>query len=113
MEYAKAQIVQSLAGHDKGDFFCVLDAEGGCLLLCDGKRRRTARPKRKKAIHVAGAGEFQHPVLEKIQAGEEAPGTGGKKKFKGNGRHICTDRVTDTLHDICAEEKCIGYITKT
>ncbi|WP_186565551.1 KOW domain-containing RNA-binding protein [Lawsonibacter celer] len=71
MEYAKAQIVQSLAGHDKGDFFCVLDAEGGCLLLCDGKRRRTARPKRKKAIHVAGAGEFQHPVLEKIQAGEE------------------------------------------
>lgn len=48
-----------------------------------------------------------------IQAGEEAPGTGGKKKFKGNGRHICTDRVTDTLHDICAEEKCIGYITKT
>lgn len=48
-----------------------------------------------------------------IQAGEEAPGTGGKKKFKGNGRHICTDRVTDTLHGICAEEKCIGYITKT
>ena len=48
-----------------------------------------------------------------IQAGEEAPGTGGKKKFKGNSRHICTDRVTDTLHDICAEEKCIGYITKT
>ena len=48
-----------------------------------------------------------------IQAGEEAPDTGGKKKFKGNGRHICTDRVTDTLHDICAEEKCIGYITKT
>ncbi len=23
------------------------------------------------------------------------------------------DRVTDTLHGICAEEKCIGYITKT
>ena len=59
---------------------------------------------------------FNTGLLKKqteIQAGEEAPDTGGKKKFKGNGRHICTDRVTDTLHGICAEEKCIGYITKT
>lgn len=57
-------------------------------------------------------GEYFKKQTE-IQAGEEAPDTGGKKKFKGNGRHICTDRVTDTLHGICAEEKCIGYITKT
>ena len=71
MEYAKAQIVRSLAGHDKGELFCVLDTDGTYLLLCDGKRRRTTHPKRKKGVHVACAGEFQHPALEKIRAGQE------------------------------------------
>lgn len=71
MGYAKAQIVCSLAGHDKGELFCVLDTDGKYLLLCDGKRRRMAHPKRKKAIHVALAGEFEHPDLEKIRAGQE------------------------------------------
>ena len=42
------------------------------LLLADGKRRKTAAPKRKKAVHVACAGEFHHPALERIRAGEEA-----------------------------------------
>lgn len=70
MEYAKAQIVRSLAGHDKGELFCVLDTDGAYLLLADGKRRKTASPKRKKAMHVAGAGEFRHPVLETLQAGQ-------------------------------------------
>ena len=69
MAYEKAQIVRSLAGHDKGDVFCILDTEGPYLLLADGKRRKTAAPKRKKAVHVACAGEFH---LERIRAGEEA-----------------------------------------
>ena len=55
MAYEKAQIVRSLAGHDKGDVFCILDTEGPYLLLADGKRRKTAAPKRKKAVHVACA----------------------------------------------------------
>lgn len=70
MEYEKAQIVRSLAGHDKGELFCVLDRDGPYLLLADGKRRRADRPKRKKAMHVAHAGEFHHPALEKLRAGE-------------------------------------------
>ena len=65
MAYEKAQIVRSLAGHDKGDVFCILDTEGPYLLLADGKRRKTA-------VHVACAGEFHHPALERIRAGEEA-----------------------------------------
>ena len=60
-------------------------------------------------------GEYLNILRSRPKSRQEKKrqGTGGKKKFKGNGRHICTDRVTDTLHDICAEEKCIGYITKT
>lgn len=70
MEYTKAQIVRSLAGHDKGELFCVLDTDGAHLLLCDGKRRKLAKPKRKKAMHVACAGEFHHPTIDGIRAGE-------------------------------------------
>ena len=69
MEIAKAQIVRSLAGHDKGEVFCVLDTEGAYLLLADGKGRRVAAPKRKKRIHAERAGRFEHPALDKIEQG--------------------------------------------
>ena len=62
-------IVRSLAGRDKGALFCVVGTEGAYLLLCDGKRRRVERPKRKKAIHTAPAGETRHPCLDVSQAG--------------------------------------------
>ena len=48
MGCACAQIVRSLAGHDRGGLFCVLDTDGPYLLLCDGKRRKLENPKRKK-----------------------------------------------------------------
>ena len=57
MGCACAQIVRSLAGHDRGGLFCVLDTDGPYLLLCDGKRRKLENPKRKKAVHTAPAGE--------------------------------------------------------
>ena len=63
------QIVRSLAGHDKGELFCVLSADGPYLLLCDGKRRRIESPKRKKAVHTADAGDFRHPVLDRLRSG--------------------------------------------
>ena len=62
-------IVRSLAGRDKDELFCVVGAEGAYLFLCDGKRRRAERPKRKKAIHTAPAGETRHPCLDASQAG--------------------------------------------
>ena len=45
MGCACAQIVRSLAGHDRGGLFCVLDTDGPYLLLCDGKRRKLENPK--------------------------------------------------------------------
>ena len=48
MGCACAQIVRSLAGHDRGGLFCVLDTDGPYLLLCDWKRRKLENPKRKK-----------------------------------------------------------------
>ena len=70
MQYSTGWIVLAQAGRDKGGVFCVLDADGPWLLLADGKRRKTAAPKRKKAAHVQSAGPFGHPVLEKLLRGE-------------------------------------------
>ena len=66
----KAQIVRSLAGHDRGDLFCVMDTEGEFLLLADGKRRKVEQPKRKRAKHVTAVGKYSHPTIEKLRAGQ-------------------------------------------
>ena len=53
MEIKRGQIVKSLAGHDKGDFQIVLKQELPYAVVCDGKRRKLEKPKRKKIIHLA------------------------------------------------------------
>ena len=73
MAPARGWIVRSLAGHDKGMLLCVLEEREGDLLLCDGARRKTAAPKRKKIRQVAveDAGAFRHPALGRLRLGEE------------------------------------------
>lgn len=46
-------IVESLAGHDKGRWYLVLENRDGYVLLADGKIRTLQNPKRKKRKHVA------------------------------------------------------------
>lgn len=66
-------IARSTAGHDKGALLCIVgvDQEESLLLTADGKRRKTARPKRKKLGHLdmVCRGTFGHPVIQKLQAG--------------------------------------------
>lgn len=66
-------IVRPTAGHDKGTLQCVVgvDHEHMLLLVADGKRRKTARPKRKKRGHVdmVCRGTFGHPAIRKLQDG--------------------------------------------
>lgn len=45
-------VVRSKAGHDKGEFFVVVGLDRGYALICDGKRRKLQKPKRKKFIHL-------------------------------------------------------------
>lgn len=53
MEFVKGLVVRSSAGHDKGGFFVVLDADADMALICDGNCRDLAHPKRKKRIHLS------------------------------------------------------------
>ena len=70
MSITRAQIVRSLAGRDKGSLLCVLDTDGDFLLLADGKHRRVANPKRKRAKHVEAVGDSHHPAIEKVRNGQ-------------------------------------------
>jgi ribosomal protein L14E/L6E/L27E len=64
------EIVLSLAGHDAGRLFVVLDSDSEYLMLADGKERKLAAPKRKKQKHVRGVGTSAHPAIQRLQRGE-------------------------------------------
>ncbi|MGN1003527.1 MAG: hypothetical protein ACI4O5_01730 [Oscillospiraceae bacterium] len=70
MDLKRGDVVRSLAGHDKGALFCVVDTEGDFLLLADGKERKLNSPKRKRRKHAQRAGLSDHPVFLRLRAGE-------------------------------------------
>ena len=49
-------LVISLCGHDKGDLFIVLSLQGEYVTICDGKRRKAEKNKRKKIKHIQPTG---------------------------------------------------------
>ncbi len=70
MDLKRGDVVRSLAGHDKGTLFCVVNTDGDFLLLADGKERKLNSPKRKRRKHAQRAGLSDHPVLLRLRAGE-------------------------------------------
>ena len=71
MQACRGWIVRSTAGRDRDTLLCVLGQEGEYLLLADGKRRKAASPKLKKAGHVdmVCRGTFRHPAIRKLEDG--------------------------------------------
>ncbi len=70
MEIAKADIVRSDAGRDRGKLFIVFAVEGEYLLLADGKTRKLETPKRKKRRHVQFVAAGETGLSEKIKREE-------------------------------------------
>ena len=67
----------SLAGHDAGKIYLLIGVECGArsasqtmLLLCDGRARKAASPKRKKAMHVRVLASRDDAIAYKLIAGE-------------------------------------------
>ena len=71
MEISKSDIVISLAGHDKGKLFYVLDTDGVYVTLANGKQRKVETPKRKKCVHVRKVLRPDSMLAEKIRTGEQ------------------------------------------
>lgn len=67
MEYKIGQFVYSKSGHDKGDLLMVVAVEGDYVLLADGKRRKLAKPKRKKIIHLQPTHCVNAMIADKIE----------------------------------------------
>lgn len=71
-ELKPSDIVQSLAGHDKGGLFFILRMEGGFAWIADGRLRSCAKPKRKNVRHLAFRAAGTSPVAARIARGESA-----------------------------------------
>lgn len=71
METARStDIVFSLAGHDKGREYVVLNLDGSFAWLVDGKTRKLTNPKRKSLKHLC-LGKMGYPELaDALNAGK-------------------------------------------
>lgn len=66
---AVSDIVLSLAGHDAGKTYVVVELEVGYARLSDGKVRRLCNTKRKKLKHIEKAKQSGSPFADKIRSG--------------------------------------------
>ena len=48
----KIELAKSLAGHDKGDVYIILEASETEVLLINGENRTMEHPKKKKQKHI-------------------------------------------------------------
>ena len=71
MDISKSDIIESLAGRDKGKLFYVIDTEENFVLIADGKGRKLENPKRKKLKHVRRVSRTETRVAAKIQNGDK------------------------------------------
>ena len=71
MDISKSDIIESLAGRDKGKYFYVIDVEENFVLIADGKGRKLENPKRKKLKHVRRVTRTETRVALKIQNGDK------------------------------------------
>ena len=71
MDISKSDIIESLAGRDKGKYFYVIDVEENYVLIADGKGRKLENPKRKKLKHVRRVTRTETRVAVKILNGDK------------------------------------------
>lgn len=87
MGLVPGDIVYSIAGRDSGGYFVVVAADDSFAMICDGKRRKTDKPKRKKIKHLkAGCGRSVF-VAEKLSRGENVTNREIKRELNLNTEH--------------------------
>jgi len=67
MNFSKSDIVTSIAGRDKGNYFFVVDTDGEYVLIADGKCRKLETPKRKKQKHLILAARAESGVMNSFE----------------------------------------------
>ena len=67
MELRKGMLAISKAGHDKDNWYVVLNIEGNCALLVNGENRTLDYPKKKKLKHLQPVNEAPENLQEKLK----------------------------------------------
>ena len=70
-EFQISDVVISLAGHDAGSLFYVIEADDTYLTLVNGKDRTMEKPKRKKRKHAKKVLRSETRVAEKLRNGDK------------------------------------------
>lgn len=68
--YKAGGLVRSLAGHDKDQYFIILEESGEYISLVDGKSRKLEKPKRKNKKHVQLFSQTDESLGSKLIRGE-------------------------------------------
>ena len=66
-----ADVVESIAGRDKGTLYYVIDGDETWLSLVNGKGRGMENPKRKKVKHTIKVLRSETRVAEKLRNGDK------------------------------------------
>jgi len=69
MKFSPGNIVYSLAGRDSGKYFVVVSVIDNFAFICDGRSRKTDKPKKKKVKHLKECGHSDF-IAQKIEKGE-------------------------------------------
>ena len=66
-----SDVVESIAGHDAGKLFYVVNKDHTGVYLANGKDRTLDKPKRKKRKHVQKVLRSETRVAEKLRQGDK------------------------------------------
>lgn len=69
-EYNVGGLVKSMAGHDKGNLFIIIEESGEYVYLVDGIYRTMDKPKTKKKRHVQIVNVIDETLNKKLIHGE-------------------------------------------
>lgn len=81
MDISRSDIVESLAGHDRGALFFVVAKDGQSLWIADGKRRKIEDPKRKARKHVRHVARIDSRVASKLRQGDKVTNSELRKEL--------------------------------
>ena len=66
MELKAGMLVESRAGHDKGNLYILTDIDDRFIYVCDGHVRTVDRPKKKKEKHIAKKSGVPEIIAQKL-----------------------------------------------
>ncbi len=69
MELRKGMMAISKAGHDKGNWYIVLEIKNDEVFLIDGKNKPIEHPKKKNLKHLQPINEVPEILQEKLRKG--------------------------------------------